>query len=332
MPITIGMPIYIEDIKFDVLSLLGKGGLSNVYLAVNTDTNEMVAIKDFKYNEFYDSFTHKNDCEEYWENELLNTQSQSKSGFPTMTVLNYEKRLDLKTPEFFIVLKFIEGQTFLDFYHEFILTCRGLANLDLSSMVRYVFIPLAKHLNYCHSQENIVHRDFSVKNIMIQKGDEDYWPILIDWGLSKYVGPDWIAHTPKPFMVDDMPRDIPINQKGAPPEIRNGYFPVAASDIYYFGYLLYFVFTGGISKEISELTNPESFVLKPKEINWYLPDIYDNVVQHLTQYEPADRPKDFGVIIKMLEELIKIREIHFDFDLFMTDPDTDELTGLPLSK
>jgi serine/threonine protein kinase len=327
VPITVGQPIQIDGIVYHVKKVLGKGGLSIVYLAYNAETQEKVAIKEFLYTQFYDPLTRENDCVVYWENEVLNTQAQAKSGKPCVNVIACEKKLDLQTPEFYIVLSFVEGLTFLDFYRNFILSSRGLENLDLASIVRNIFVPLAELLEYCHSQEHIIHRDFAVNNIIIQMDDEEnYWPVLIDWGVSKYVGPEWIHYAPKPYISDDMPKDIPISQKGAPPEIRFGYMPTAASDIYYLGHLMYFVFTGGIMREDSELTNYDAFVLNPKLINWFLPDNYNEVVTALTQYEPADRPCDMKTAIKLLNGLIHIQEIHFDFSIFMP-PDTDELTG-----
>ncbi len=69
-----------------------------------------------------------------------------------------------------------------------------MEHLDLASIVREIFIPIAKLLDYCHTKENIVHRDVSVENIIIQKGEEhgEFIHILIDWGISKHVGSDWI--------------------------------------------------------------------------------------------------------------------------------------------
>ena len=79
-------------------------------------------------------------------------------------------------------------------------------------------------------------------------------------------------------------------------------------------------------REDSELLDKDSWVLRPKEINWYLPESYNEMVEKLTQFEPADRPKDMIVVIQMLNELIRINQIHYDFD-FLTNPDTDPLTG-----
>lgn len=333
MPITVGQPITIDGVEFFVQKVLGKGGLSNVYLAKDLTTQSLVAIKAFQFPKFYDPITKKNDCDEYWENEVLNTQAQARSGMQCVQVLHFEKRPDLQTPEYYIVLNYIEGTTFLDFYREFIQRCRGLEHLDLTSIVRNIFIPLAELLEYCHTKEFLVHRDFSVANILIQTGEEgDFWPILIDWGVSKYVGEEWIHYTPKPFMVDSMPMDIPVAQKGAPPEVRFGYMPVAASDIYYLAHLMYFSFTGGIMREDAELTSPQAYLLSPKDINWYLPDQYNEMVKHLTQYEPADRPHSMTEVIKMLRKLIEINSVHFDFEFFQDNtPDTDELSGERLS-
>ncbi len=332
MPITVGKPITIDGDTYFIERILDIGGLSRVYLGINQETQEKVAIKEFIYQNFYNKLTHENDIDDFFDNEVINTQAQARSPYKTMKVLHYEKRLNLETPEYYIVFSYIEGKTFLNFYREFIQSCRGLAHLDLASIVRYIFLPLVDLLDYCHNQEFIIHRDFSVKNIMIQTNEEgDFWPILIDWGVSKYVGSEWIYYTPKPYMTSKMPRDIPINQKGAPPEIKFGYMPTAASDIYYLAHLMYFVFTGGIMREDSEILSDESYVLSPKDVNWFIPDGYNEVVRKMTQYEPADRPKNMKEVRNMLEELVNIQHIHFDFEFFMQQPDTDELTGERIS-
>jgi serine/threonine protein kinase len=324
MPILVNTPITINGINYDVEKMIGKGGLSVVYLAKEQSTKRKVAIKEFLYTKFYDPLTHENDCEENWENEILNTQAQARSGKRCVEVLNFEKRCDLQTPEFYIVLSFIEGLTFLEFYRQFILECRGLENLDITTMVRFVFLPLAELLEYCHSVEHIVHRDFAVSNIIIQKDKTgDIYPVLIDWGVSKYLGPEWVYYTPKPYMLPDMPRDLPVTQKGAPPEVRSGYIPCAASDIYYMGHLMYFVFTGGIMREDSDNAGPQDFVLNPKAINIFIPDEFNKVVAKLTQYEPADRPKSMTEVIAMLKSLITIDYVHFDFS-YIGEPDSDE--------
>jgi serine/threonine protein kinase len=307
MPIFVGQTTEINGVTYNIEKLLGKGGLSYIYLATDNETGNKVAIKEYIYSKYYDQLTHENDCELNWENEILNTQAQAKSEKKCVHVLNYEKRSDLQTPEYYIVFDFVTGQTFLEFYREFVLMCRGLEHLDLNTVVRTIFIPLAELLEYCHSTEYIVHRDFAVSNIMIQKEPMGgIWPVLIDWGVSKYLGPEWIYYTPKPYMTPDMPKDLPITQKGAPPEIRNGYLPCAASDIYYLGHLMFFVFTGGIMREDSDNAGPDDYVLNPKRINPFIPDPYNNVIIKLTQFEPADRPKNMQEVLQLLRSLITI--------------------------
>jgi serine/threonine protein kinase len=329
MPIYVNQPIEINGTVYQVEKLIGKGGLSYVYLAKDTTTQQKVAIKEYLYVKFFDPLTRENDCEENWENEILNTQAQAKSGKICVKVLNYEKRVDLQTPEYYIVFNFVEGQTFLEYYREFVLECNGLENLDLPTIVRTIFIPLAELLEYAHGVEGIVHRDFAVSNIIIQKNKVgDVWPVLIDWGVSKYVGPEWIYHTPKPYMTPETPRDMPITQKGAPPEIRFGYMPTATSDIYYLGHLMFFVFTGGIMREDSDSAGPDDFVLNAKQFNIFIPEAYNKVIQKFTQYEPADRPPTMGHAIQMLRSLITIDHVHFDFSYF-AEPDTDpKMSGL----
>ncbi len=327
MPIHINKPITIDGIVFDVKKVIGVGGLSTVFLAQDQNSQEFVAIKEFMYQKFYDPITRINDCEDYWENEILNLIEQSKSGFPCVKLLHFEKRTDLQTPEYYIVMNYVKGQTFLDFYRDFVQQCRGMENLDLAGIMRNIFIPLAKHLEFCHEHAHIVHRDLSVSNIIVIKDEkDDYWPVLIDWGLSKYVGADWIHYVPHKYFASDIPPDIPIKQKGSPPELRFGMLPNATSDIYYLAHLMYFVFSGGIMREDAEMKSDLDYILSPKKINWYIPEKYNEVVMQMTKYEPADRIQSMTEVVNILYELIKINHIHFDFDFFM-EQDTNEITG-----
>ena len=328
----VGSPYEINGRTYDIKSVLGKGGLSTVFLAIEHETNIKVAIKKFFYEKFTDPITKENDCVVFWKNEVLNTQAQAKSGMHCVEVIDYAEIELSQETEYYIILSFVEGKTFKSWYREFINKSHGLENLDLASVVRNIFIPMAKLLNFCHNEEGIIHRDIAVENIIIQEDEDDemnFWPVLIDWGISKFVGQEWVDDAPKPYMTGDMDKDIPIKQKGAPPEIRNGYEPCAASDIYYLGHLMYFVFTGGLLREDSELTSHKAYVMHARQFNWFLPERYDEDIQKFTQYEPADRPKNMDVVIKMLTALIKINQIHFDFDFFFSNTgDTDDTTGL----
>ena len=132
MPILKGESIEIDGYKYDILDLIDKGGLSTVFLAKEVATGETVAIKEYIYNAFYNKITLENDIDIYWETEIINTIAQSKSGYPCVKIIRYEKRPDLQTPEYYIVMSFIEGMTFLDFYRDFVTRCRGLEHLDIA--------------------------------------------------------------------------------------------------------------------------------------------------------------------------------------------------------
>ena len=82
----------------------------------------------------------------------------------------------------------------------------------------------------------------------------------------------------------------------------------------------------------SEIKNKENYVLSPRDINWYIPHEYNKVVKKMSQYEPADRPHDMKEVIEMLKGLIQIKQVHFDFEIIFSKPDTDELTGKKIAK
>ena len=68
------------DNRYDVISLIGVGGMSNVYKAIDTLTGETVAIKFLK-QEFFENEALLAACEQGGDNH--NTESLSEIAFST---------------------------------------------------------------------------------------------------------------------------------------------------------------------------------------------------------------------------------------------------------
>ena len=74
---------------------------------------------------------------------------------------------------------------------------------------------------------------------------------------------------------------------GKPPEIVEGQEPIAASDLYMLGYLIYYFCSGGQKLHLPVV--PADYILHLDQINPDIPLKLTQLVENLTQYEPAER-------------------------------------------
>ncbi len=163
-------------------------------------------------------------------------------------------------------------------------------------------MPIARHMHYVH-QQGIVHRDLTVQNIIVlnKRYSEDFTPVIIDWGVAKEVGFENMYHPRKPYYISSAPEATGIRNRGTPPEIMAGFEPIAASDIYMFGHMMFYLFSGG--KYASAAATNEDFVLHPGDYNPDLPPDFTRLVEYCTQYEPADRMETMVKVYEALEWL-----------------------------
>ncbi len=126
-------------------------------------------------------------------------------------------------------------------------------------------------------------------------------PIVIDWGVAKYIGRENLYNPPRPYFTAETYQGTGIHNRGTPPEVLAGLNPIAASDIYMLGYLMYFLFSGGNHPRLP--ATHADFVLHPRDINPDLPYSFNKMVEYMTQYEPADRIPSMDLVHKYLESL-----------------------------
>ena len=62
-----------------------------------------------------------------------------------------------------------------------------------------------------------------------------------------------------------------------------GFEPIAASDIYMLGHVMFFLFSGG--HYCSTAATNEDFILHPLDLNPNLPHDFNKLVEYITQYE-----------------------------------------------
>lgn len=272
--------------RFLIHSLIGEGGMAEVYRASHQAVDLNVAVKVLKK----DANFSESDIERFKrEARALN------SLFHPNIVKVYSFGF-LETGQAYLVLDLLEGKSL----EEIIL---GKEEYSLSWSME-VFLQICKGLSCAHEQ-SIIHRDLKPSNIMIVDSEEDgSFVKLLDFGIAK-------SSAPK----DGEQR---LTRKGAifgsplymSPEQISGKELSLASDIYSLGCLMYESLTGSppfqgdtmiitFVKHMQEQAEPFSahgLADYPKEL--------EELVFQCMEKEPAKRMQTAGEVVLALEKIL----------------------------
>jgi len=150
---------------YEIVSLLGEGGMGRVYLADDTKLHRRVSLKFLSAK-----FVKDHERLRRFEQEARAT---SALNHPNILTIHGISEVDGRS---FIATEFIEGQTLRD---------RLRARFDLNDAIE-VASQVASALVAAH-RVNIVHRDIKPENIMIRR--DDGLVKVLDFGLAKVAAP-----------------------------------------------------------------------------------------------------------------------------------------------
>ena len=147
---------------FKIQSLLGKGGMGEVFSAVDTRLDRTVAIKVLP-----PEFSSNSELRSRFEREARAISSLTHPHICTLYDIGHENGTD------YLVMERLEGQTLSDRLRK--------GPLALEQALEYG-IQIAAALDRAH-RAGIVHRDLKPANIMLTKTGVK----LLDFGLAKFV-------------------------------------------------------------------------------------------------------------------------------------------------
>src|SRR6266542_1425483 len=147
--------------RYQILGLLGKGGMGEVYLAEDTELHRRIALKILPSD-----FTRDPDRVRRFVQEA---HAASALNHPNIVTIHEIGQLD---GAHFIVTEYIEGQTLGERLRA--------GQMQLADTVD-VAIQVASALDAAHA-EGIVHRDIKPENIMLRR---DGYVKVLDFGLAK---------------------------------------------------------------------------------------------------------------------------------------------------
>ena len=207
---------YILDDKYEVIKILGMGGMGTVYLCKNTRLDNLWAIKETKKD-------NKVDIDNLTESNIL--KKLNHPGIPKIIDIFSENS------KFYLVEEYIEGKTLKEYVKE-------SSNLKVEEACR-IISSLCDIIEYLHSfNPPIIYRDVKPSNIMITPSGK---VVLIDFGISKI------------YKVNNDDDTVNLGSNGyAAPEQSGIGQSCRQTDIYGIGMLMYFMTTGKVSATAAE--------------------------------------------------------------------------------
>jgi serine/threonine-protein kinase len=256
--------------KYEILKKIGQGGMSIVYVAMDTRLNKQWAVKEIKKNKKQDTATLLRGLQ--MEANILKMVDHPV--LPRIVdIINYKGTV-------FVVMDYIEGRTLSE-----VLKKEGPQPQE--KVVEWAK-DLCGALDYLHSlNPPIIYRDMKPANIMLKP---DGRVKLIDFGTAKEFDEESLADT------------TALGTRGyaAPEQFgdargRGIHKTDARTDIYSLGATMYHILTG---KNPSE----PPYVMKPiREWNPLLSGGLEKIILKCTMPNPEDRYQNCGELLYALE-------------------------------
>ena len=226
--------------SFQIVRLLGVGGMGEVYLAERIDgrVDQRVAIK---------VLSHRMEAPQGRRRFQSEQQILARLSHPHIA-----KLFDAgNTPDgrAYFVMEWVDGEP-LDAYAQ----RRGL---DLRQRL-LLFRKICSAVAYAH-RNLVIHRDLKPSNILVDREGE---PKLLDFGIAKWVGQGAVPGVDETQTLDGQ---SPMTPAFASPEQLAGESLTTSSDIYSLGILLYQLLTGQVPFSRKSWEKLDRDPVKPSE-------------------------------------------------------------------
>ena len=259
--------------RYEILAVVGAGGMSIVYKARDHRLNRNVAIKVLK-PEF---------CNDINFVTKFKTEAQASAGLAHPNIVNVYDVYD-QDGIYFIVLEFVEGITLKEYIQQ-------NGRLGMEQALDFS-IQIASGLEAAH-ENHIIHRDIKPQNIIVAKNGTIK---VTDFGIARAAS----SNTLTSGAVGSV-------HYISPEQARGGYSD-ERSDIYSLGITMYEMVTGRVPFEGDNnvsvaLMHIQTEMIPPRQ---YYPDIYssyEKVIQKATQKKPERRYLTASALIADLKRV-----------------------------
>jgi serine/threonine-protein kinase len=264
------------DQRYELRTLVGSGGMADVYLAGDEVLGREVALKLLK--------------DRYAENEefveRFRREAKSAAALSSPYIVPIFDRGETDDGTYYITMEYLPGGTLRER-----ITTTGALRPQAAAQVA---LQVAKALKAAHVR-GVVHRDIKPRNILL--ADSDHVKVA-DFGIARAADASTISHT----------GDILGSAKYMSPEQAEGEQVGPVSDLYSLGVVLYEMLTGRVPFEVE---TPADVPIRhavapprhPKEVNPEIPEELDAITMKLLATNPEDRYESAEEFIQGLQQV-----------------------------
>lgn len=266
--------------RYQILRMIGEGGMANVYLAHDVILDRDVAVKVLRGDlAGDDKFVRR------FQREAISASSLSHPNIVEM----YDVGEDEGT--YFIVMEYVDGKTLKSLIKK-----RGA--LTLSEVID-IMLQLTSAI-ICAHDSYIIHRDIKPQNVLIL---DDGTVKITDFGIAMALNSNELTQT----------NSVMGSVHYLPPEQANGSGATIKSDIYSLGILMYELLTGklpfkgenAVEIAIKQMKETIPSVCK---MNAEIPQSIENIILKSCAKNPKNR---YDSVHEMREDLlVALREDH----------------------
>src|SRR6478752_900711 len=264
--------------RYRLEAKLGSGGMSTVYLALDTTLDRQVAVK----------VMHREMSEQPEQLARFRQEARAVAKISHPNVVSViDAGEDGGHP--YIVFEYVQGETLKQ-------RISRVGALDTQEALAYA-IEIARGLSVAHAR-NMVHRDIKPQNVLI---DEEGRAKLTDFGISRQLEQAGMTATGRVLGTTDY----------VAPEQAMGHGADPRSDIYSLGVVLYEMLIGQVPCHADSQVG-----VAMKHVNEEMPDVQQRrpelsaaaalVVERATTKDPNERYQDVGEMIADLSTALEV--------------------------
>ena len=287
--------------RYEILSQLGAGGMGEVYLAVDTELDRMIAIKILPASLASD--------QQRLQRFIQEAKAASALNHPhILTIYEVGAFGDSR----FIATEFIDGETLRPRIQ------RGMKLADILEIA----IESAGALAAAHAA-GIIHRDIKPENIMVRR---DGYIKVLDFGLAKLTEPAGSTtdtEAPTKAMVNTGAGTVMGTANYMSPEQAKGIHIDVRTDLWSLGAVLYEMVTGHLPFAGETPTETISLILQkePAPLIRYAHEVPDELERIAAKALTKDREERYQTAKDMLIDLRHLkRKLEVDAEIDRTVP------------
>ncbi|WP_062307182.1 Stk1 family PASTA domain-containing Ser/Thr kinase [Alicyclobacillus sendaiensis] len=254
---------------------IGEGGMAEVYRAIDTLLDRMVAVKMLRSQYAED--------EEFVRRFRQEAQAAARLSHPNIVNV-YD--VGVEDGQQYIVMEYVDGPTLKDVIVE-------RAPLPVEDVIR-ISKQICSALQHAH-ELNVVHRDIKPHNILLTKSGQVK---VADFGIARAATGQTIARRQATTVLGSVHYFSPEQARGAPTD--------AKSDIYSLGVVMYEMLTGKlpfegdspVSVALKHLRDP---FVEPRQLNKDIPQSVENIVLRCLVKEPEGRYPNMAAVMADLD-------------------------------